>query len=271
MPNLHALPAKTTDFSFFGGFMKRLIGTTKCRRSALLASALAPICFGVLLASAGQSRLQNLRNAPAETVYPHEIKIVNNTTSLDATFEITANNHLLLKLKNLSPRDMNGYVVTANGARITKEISIGDRFVSSGQSDEFEMPISSSSKTITILAAMFTDGTIEAEPVLKKELTEWRLGMKEELVRNLAALDEILSSPDVYSTEALDRLGSSLSLASDPDTVYSTSEIGARNVRETFKSQLQSLKERAQRNGNAMQRQRLVDLKSRIERRIASL
>jgi hypothetical protein len=124
--------------------------------------------------------------------------------------------------------------------------------------------------TVTLLAAMFSDGTIEAEPELKKELTELRLGMKEELVHNLAVLGEILSSPDVYSTKALDRIDADLSLR-NTDTVRSTSEGGAQSAKNDLNSELKMLKQRQQRNGSAMQTQELLDLRGRIERRIARL
>jgi hypothetical protein len=165
---------------------------------------------------------------------------------------------------------MNGYVLALNGVRMTCDISIGDRVVSTGETGDQELPILSSSTTVTLLAAMFSDGTIEAEPDLKKELTELRLGMKEELIRHLALLDEIISSPDVYSTKALDRIDTNVSMR-NVDTLRSSSESGAQEARTGLDSELRMIKQRQQRNGSAMQRQELLDLRGRIERRIARL
>lgn len=249
--------------------MEKLIGMIKRRKSLILASAFAPICFGALVVGMGTSQLQEVKKR-VKTVSPNEIKIVNNTTTLEATFEITATNNLLLRLKNLSSKDVNGYVVAVNNGRIKCDMSSGDQTLPSGQTTDLELPIRSSSTTLTILAAMFADGSIEAEPVLKTELSEWRLGLKKELARGLNQLNAILESPDGDSTEALDRLSSRLSPSLDSDVVRSHSESGTRDARDSFTSHIQSLRERAQRNGTLRQRQRLLDLKASIERRIAS-
>ena len=250
--------------------MKKLLGIIRSRKSLVLAAAFTPICFGALVVGVAPSRQLGVEQTPVKRVSPVEVKIVNNTTTLDATFEITNRNTVLFRIKNLSSKDMNGYVLELNGVRMTCDISIGDRVVSTGETNLEEMPIRSSSTTLTLLAAMFSDGTIEAEPDLKKELTELRLGMKEELVRSLAVLDEIISSPDVYSPKALDRIDANLSFR-NIDTARLPSEDGAQEARIGLTSELKRLKQRQQRNGNAMQRQELLDLKGRIERRIARL
>jgi hypothetical protein len=200
-----------------------------------------------------------------------DINIINNTTTLDVTLQTTADNHLLIRLRNISSKGLNGYVVAVNDTRIKGDISSGDSVVSSGETTELEIPINSSSMKVTILAAMFADGSIEADPVLKTELSEWRLELKKELVRGLAVLDEVLGSSDVYTTKAMDRLDSRLSLSIDSATSHSYSTSGTRDARDSFNIEIQSLRERQQRHGTVMQRQRLLDLKGRIERRIASL
>jgi hypothetical protein len=251
--------------------MKKVFGIMKPRKSLLIASVFAPVCFGMLVVGVTPSGWHDLEPARLQSPSASDIKIINTTTTLDATFEITVDNHLLLRLRNISARDLNGYVVAVNGGRITADISSGDRVIPSGQTSELEIPVRSSSMTLTVLAAMFADGSIEAEPVLKSELSEWRLGLKKELVRGLKVLDEMLDSPDVNTTKALDRLDSRLSLPLDSDTSHSYSDSGTRDARNSFNSAIHSLRERQQRHGSLMQRQRLLDLKGRIERRIASL
>ncbi len=249
--------------------MKKLIEIITRRRSLILASAFTPMCFGALIVGISPGRLQDVQKR-AKVVSPAEINITNHTTTLNATFEFTKRNTLLLKMKNLSFKDMNGYVLMINGMRMTCDISIGDRVVSTGETNDEEMPIRSPSTTVTVLAAMFSDGSIEAEPDLKRELTEERLGLKKELVRNLAILDEILSSADVYSTRALDRIEANVS-SRNSDIVRSPSESGAQDARTAFSGELKMIKERQQRNGSAMQMQELLDLKGRMQRRIARL
>ena len=250
--------------------MKKFLGIIKARRPLILISTFTPLCFGALLAGTGSLRVQDLKPTREQSLPTSDIKIINNTTTLDVTVQTTRDNNLLVRVKNLSSKDMNGYVIGFDYARLTNDISSGDRFVSMGETDELKIPILSSSMTLTILAAMFTDGSIEAEPVLKKELSESRLGRKKELVRNLAVLDEILKSPDVYSTKALDHLEDNFSLRSNSD-ILSHSERGAQGAREELNSELKSLKAMQQRDGSAMQIQQLLDLRGRIERRIARL
>lgn len=251
--------------------MKKVIGIVKTRRSLLLAWAFAPMCLGGLLGGIGPLQPRDVKPARLQSLSPSDIKVINKTTTLDVTLEIMANNHLLVRLRNLSPKNLNGYVVAVNEARITGDSSSADSVVSSGETSDLEIPINSSSMKVSILAAMFADGSIEADPVLKTELTEWRIALKKELARGLAELEAILGSADVYSTEALDRLESRLSLPPRSDTSYSYSDRGTKDARDSFYSDIQSFRERRQRNGSLMQRQRLLDLKGRIERRIASL
>jgi len=253
--------------------MKTFLVKAKRRRSLFLASAIAPMCLGVLLEGPGPgpSRLEVAKPARLQSLSASDVTIINKTTTLDVTVDATAGNRLVARLRNVSSRDLNGYVVAVNDGRITADLSSGNQVITSGQSDELDLPIRSSPMTLTILAAMFADGTIEADGVLKSELTEWRLGLKRELARGLLELNAILDSPDVFTAKALNRLDSRLSLPLDSDTHQSHLADGTRHARISFNSDSQSLRERAQHRGTAMQRQRLLDLKGRIERRIASL
>jgi hypothetical protein len=250
--------------------MKKFLGITKPRKSLLIALVLTLMCVGVLIGGVRTSRRHGVE--PARLSRPQgDIKIINHTTTLEATFQITADNHVLIRLKNISSKGLNGYVVGVNETRIKDDSSNVDHVVSPGETTELELPIQSSSMTITVLAAMFADGSIEAEPGLKSELAEWRAALKEELARGLIVLDEILASPDVYSTKALDRFEWRISRPLNSDKRHSHSDRGVKDARDSFYSDIQSLRERQQRNGTLMQRQRLLDLKAHLEKRIASL
>ena len=251
--------------------MRNVLGMMKPRKSLLIASVLALMCFGVLIGGVRRSERPSLEASLRQSLAQSDIKIINNITTLDATFQITANNHLLIRLRNVSSKNLNGFVVAVNEARIMDDSSNSESVVSPGETTELELPSRSASATVTVLAAMFTDGSIEAEPTLKTELTEWRKGLKEELARGLTVLNEILASPDVYSIKALDRLESRLSRPFNSDEKHSHSERGSKDARDSFYLDIQSLRERRERNGSLMQRQRLLDLKAHLERRIASL
>ena len=246
--------------------MQKLLGIIKTRKSLLFVSAFAPMCLGAFM-GVGSSQLQDFRK-PVRAVSLDEIQLVNYTTTLNVTLETTATNHLLIRLKNLSFKDVNGYVVAMNDGRIKADMSSGDQTLPSGQTTELELPMSSSPMTLTILAAMFTDGTIEAEPVLKKELSAWRLALKKELARGLTELNAIIDSPNRDSAKTLDRLDSRLSQSLSPSpgskTNLSDSDIGTQDAQDSFQGQLQSLRERQQRYGTLRQKQRLLNLKARF-------
>lgn len=245
--------------------MKTFLGIAKPRRSLLLASAFAPVCFGALMGGIGPSNLQSTTRS--------DIKIINKTTTLEVvSLQRTEHNHLVVQLKNVSSKDLNGYAVALKSGRITVDISSGDRVISPGQTDDLEIPFDSSPPDLTILAAMFADGSIEGDHVIAAELKEWRWGLKKQLTRALSLLEATLESSDVDNAMALDRLESQFSsLSLESDTASPHSAGGSQNARNTLRTEIQILRERRQRNGALMQRQRLLDLKDRIERRIASL
>lgn len=249
----------------FGGFMKKFLGIIKTRRSLLLASAFTPVCLAMFAGGAGPSRPQS----PTRS----DLKIINKTTTLDViSVHRTVYNLLVIQIKNVSTKDLNGYALAVNNSRITIDISSGDRVIAPGQTDDLQIPNDFSTPDLTILAAMFADGSIEGDRVIAAELREWRAGLKKELTRALSVLDAALESPDVDSGMTLDNLEgrfSSIGLESYPANPHSAS--GSQDARNTLNTEIQILRERRKRNGTHMQRQRLLDLRGRIERRIASL
>src|SRR5438309_9153375 len=88
------------------GTMKKLLGIIKTRR--LLLTAVAPLCFGMLILGVGPSRPQDVA---VKSISPNKIKVINKTTTLDVTFQTISDNQLLVMVKNLSSKDMNGYVI----------------------------------------------------------------------------------------------------------------------------------------------------------------
>jgi hypothetical protein len=201
------------------------------------------------------------------------IKIINKTTTLERVgLTRKEPNHLILVLKNVSSKNLNGFAVALNDGMLIVDISSGDRFVSPAQTTDLEIPFTSPSLDIVILAAMFTDGSIEGDPATSTELKDRRLGLKKELIRAVSVLDEILASEDADAVTALDRLESKLSsLAPESDVTRPQLGSGAQDAKSTLSTEIQILRERRQRNGSAKQKQRLIDLRARIQRRIASL
>jgi hypothetical protein len=228
------------------------------RRYLLVVSAFALLCFGVLIVGGRPSRSQSSTKS--------DIKVINKTATLEVlSVRPTDHNLQAIVLKNVSSKPLNGYSVAVGNGRITIDISSGDRVIPPGQTDELEIPIDLIRPDITILAAMFADGSIEGDEAVVAELREWRFALKKQLSRSLSALDATLESPDVNAEKALDRLESQFS-SLDPDSV-----IESRIAGDTLNTEIQILRENRQRQGALKQRQRLLDLKARIERRIASL
>jgi len=224
----------------------------------LLASVFVLLCLRALII-AGTSSSQSSRTKS-------DIKIVNKTTTLEVlSVKPTDHNTQVVSLKNISSKALNGYAGVVGNSRITVDISSGDRVIAPGQTDELEIPIDPSHPNITILAAMFADGSIEGDEAVVAELTEWRLSLKKQLSRSLSVLDAILESSDVDAEKALDSLESQFS-SLDPD-----SGTESRIAGDTLNTEVQILREKRQRQGPHMQRQRLLELKARIERRVASL
>jgi hypothetical protein len=235
------------------------------RRSLLLVSALAPLCFGLLIGAGDPSKLQSSST--------DDIKVINKTTTLEAvSLKRTEHNHLILLLKNVSAKNLNGFALTLNGGIVMDDISSGDRFISPGQTTDLEIPLDSPLSEITILAAMYTDGSIEGDPVTSGELKEWRLGIKKQLIRGLSILNAILNSSDITSAAILDELQSKFSVIEvETDNATPQFTSGTQDAKNSLNGEIQDLRDRRQRNGSTKQRQRLLNLKSRIERRIASL
>lgn len=246
--------------------MNKFLAIAKSRASFLVVSAFAPVCFGMLLGGVDRpSRLQSpTRN---------DTKIINKTTTLEVvSLQVTEHNHLIVVFRNVSAKDLNGYAVAMRGGMMTVDMSSGDHVIPSGQTDNLEVPLDSPVPDLTILAAMFADGSIEGDKAIVVELKEWRLGLKKQLILSLSDLDATLGSPDVDAATALDRLEFQFSnLSPESDIAQLRSASGSRSARGDLISEIGTLRERRQRNGALMQRQRLLDLKARIQRRIASL
>jgi hypothetical protein len=156
----------------------------------LLASVFALLCLGAFMI-AGTSSSQSSKTKS-------DIKIINKTTTLEVlSIKPTDNNMQVILLKNVSSKALNGYAAAVGNGRITKDISSGDRVIPPGQTDELEIPVDLTRPDVTILAAMFADGSIEGNEAVVAELREWRLALKKQLSRSLSVLDAILESPEV--------------------------------------------------------------------------
>jgi hypothetical protein len=116
-----------------------------------------------------------------------------------------------------------------------------------------------------------TDGSIEGDEASVTELKEWRSGLKLQLVRALLVLKSTLESPDVNTPEGLDKLESRLSSLSPESNGHPRAVSSSQDAKDNLITNLQIIRQRSQNHGTYRQRERLLELKERIERRIASL
>ncbi len=242
--------------------MKKPISIDRRTRSILLAFAFAFTCMAVIFATQGFSRIKS----PGVT----KMQVLNETHALEIVGqETTPSGNLRIRFKNISANSVNGFVVAfPNGGQIAFDTSTGDRVISSGSSEEIEIPYGPSS--ITILAVMFADGTIEGNGITVAELKQSRAATKAELQRGLFLLKKAVDSADADTPMSLDNLESAISNLSPVNE--NSSRAGAlRDAKYDLLNQIQILRSRQQRNARLNQRELIRALHDRIERRIAGL
>ncbi len=164
-----------------------------------VALAVAFFCFVVLFAGLGLSRLKSPGGRAT--------RIFKDTQSLDIVgMETTPNGNLLVLFKNVSSRDINGFVLAIpNNGEITVDISGGDRVISPGATEDLQIPAGSEGPDITIRAVMFAGGDVEGNQTTVAQVKQRRSALKRELKRGLALVRNAADSPDAGAAAALDR------------------------------------------------------------------
>jgi len=152
------------------------------------------------------------------------------------------------------------------------DISGGDRVISPGATEDLQIPAGSEGPDITIRAVMFAGGDVEGNQTTVAQVKQRRSALKRELKRGLALVRNAADSPDAGAAAALDKLEFAIStLTTDPASEISSRDGGLRDAKEDLVTAIRLLRERQERNGFLKQRERLQELRDRIERRIASL
>jgi len=149
------------------------------------------------------------------------------------------------------------------------DTTTGDRVILPGEVQDIDIP--GSLPSITILAVMYADGSLEGDETTVAELRERRSALKVELKRMLGlVIAEAQSGNDVPG--AFDRLESAI--ANLPPTIGDR-ETRQGNALRVGKGDLARILDvmryRQERNAHLDQRRLIRELKERIERRIAGL
>jgi len=176
-----------------------------------------------------------------------------------------------LQFKNISAKDLNGFVLgLANLRQIELDTAPGDRVIAPGEVQDIEIP--GPLPTVTILAVMYADGSLEGDQITVAQLRDRRSALKAELKRILGLVVAETQSRDADIPGAFDRLESAMSkLPSMVADGYTPQANAQRGAKDDVASLLEIMRHRQERNAHLNQRELIRELKERIERRIAGL
>ena len=150
------------------------------------------------------------------------------------------------------------------------DTTTGDRVIAPGEVKEIEIP--GTLPTITILAVMYADGSLEGDQITVAELRVRRSALKAELKRILGLVIAETQSSSADTPGALDRLESAMSKLSPTAVDAHTPQANAeRGAKDDVASLLNVMRNRQERNAHLNQRELIRELKERLERRIAGL
>lgn len=233
------------------------------RKWTILACAAVLACTAVVLATIGSSTFR------AKTT---QINLVNNTGALALVGQEVIDGRSRLRFKNISAKDLNGFVLGLENLRqIELDTTTGDRVIVPGEVQDIEIP-GPSPGTITVLAVMYADGSLEGDQITVAQLRDRRSALKAELKRMLELVVAEAQSRDADIPGAFDRLESAMSklpsTVADGQTPRANAQRGAKD---DVASLLEFMRHRQQRNAHLNQRDLIQQLKERIERRIAGL
>ena len=238
--------------------------STRQRRNwTALALAAVLACTAVVFATAGSSAFSSKTS---------QIHIVNDTKGLALVGQEAVDGRTRLQFKNVSAKDLNGFVLAvANLSQIELDTTTGDRVIVPGEVQDIVIPGPSPS-TITILAVMYADGSLEGDQITVAQLRYRRSALKAELKRILGLVVAEAQSRDADIPGAFDRLESAMSKL--PSTVvdeHSPQANALRGARDDVAGLLEFMRQRQKRNAHLNQRELVRQVKERIERRIAGL
>lgn len=230
----------------------------------MLACATVLVCTAVIFAVVGYSRFRS-------STIP-QTQVVNKTAALAVIAQEVIDGKTRLYLKNISAKDLNGFVLgLANRRQIELDTTPGDRVIVPGEVEDIEIP-GPSPTTITILAVMYADGSLEGDQITVAQLGDRRSALKAELKRILGLVVAETQSGDADIPGAFDRLEAAMSklpaTVADGHTPQANAQRGAK---EDVASLLEFMRHRQERNAHRNQRELIRELKERIERRIAGL
>lgn len=239
------------------------VGVQNPRR--LVVIALAVLCVATLFVGLGLSRL---KSGSSETM-----RVFRHTEALEIVgMEATTTGNLRVVFKNVSLRDINGFVLAnPRGGEVTVDTSPGDRVIAPQATEELQIPASSEVPEITILAVMFADGKVEGNEITVAQVKQRRGALKRELKRGLELLKHTADSADAGSPAVFEKLEAAVSNLGVESSSRSAQDAGLIEAKQDLVSAIRDVRTRQERNGHLKPRELLKELCSRLERRIASI
>lgn len=199
-------------------------------------------------------------------------RVFRDTQALELVeMEATTNGTLRVLFRNVSARDINGFVLALSGrSELTLDTSAGDRVIAPQATQDLEIPAGSEVPEITIRAVMFADGGVEGNALTVSQVKQRRGALKRELKRGLELLRDVAESSEADSPAIFDKLEATISsLNSDPS--LRSQDTGLLEAKQDLAAAVRDVRARQERNGYSKQRERLKELCDRVERRIAGL
>lgn len=243
---------------------------TAFQKTSLLVSLISVFCLVLLVSNFSPTRGNNgQENRP---------QIINQTSEFQLASLAEKDGEYILLLKNNYSKTVNGYVIGMGaGRKLTVDLTIGSRAITSGNVAEERIPISNLRPSaeggtlhtsITILAVLFEDGTSEGAAPAIAEIKEKRAGTKIQLKRILPLIQNLLSSPGPAKLTTLGQLKEQI--ASLPEAAEEAMSLhgkqGFRGAKYDTLLLLQSLEQ-----SDTGLEEGLTRIKGLIEKRIARL
>ncbi|HLL71082.1 MAG TPA: hypothetical protein VK363_06590 [Pyrinomonadaceae bacterium] len=216
-------------------------------------------------------------NTAQASVLRQTPQVENKTQSLKFVSLTQSEDSYILKLRNASNKDVNGYSLGGNpNSTITTDFTIGSKVVVPDEVIEVPLPISnfvnssavSTPPTVAILAVFFTDGTAEGVPSALAETKARRLGVKIQIQRVRQLVKDFLASKDVNTPEALNNLKARIASLPEEPEAHMSPRVGS-GLRSAKEDVLREIEEAAQTGGQYQDI--LTEVDQKLEKRLKKL
>ena len=219
----------------------------------------------------------DISRAPA-SVIQQTPQVENKTQSLYFVSLVQNEDSYILKLRNASNKEVNGYSLGGSpNSTVTTDFTVGSKVIAPNEEIEATLPISAvvnrsasstTSPTVVILAVFFTDGTAEGVPSALAETKARRLGVKIQIQRARQLVQDFLASKDVNTLEAFNHLKARIATLSEEPEAHMSPRVGS-GLRSAKEDVLMEIDEVARTGGHYQEK--LTEISQKLEKRLKKL